>query len=87
MKVISYIPSRFQTVRVVRIMFFLLVLTTITFAGYAASSLDNLKVKTQLGNLEKQLAELEKSQNTMIATQGEIIEDIRNLKVWVNKRR
>lgn len=58
-----------------------------SFKGFAASSLESTKMKSRLANIEKQLTELEQSQNEIIAVQNEIIADIKNLKIWVNKRR
>ena len=67
----------------------LLILSLFAFLIFISSSLfaaSDLTAERRLSTLEKKLDEIEKSQSEVLAAQDEIIAEIKNLKIWVNKR-
>lgn len=53
----------------------------------AESSAELVKLSTRLQVAEQKLEAFKKSQNGVLAAQDKIIEEIKNLKIWVNKNR
>ena len=63
-------------------------LTLLIVGGRASFAEDTSpQANTKLRNLEMGLQEIEKSQTAMLASQDEIVTEIKNLKIWVNKHR
>jgi len=74
-----------ESIRTLTRIWFAFVMVTGLLFGNPAFAQDD--VLQRLNGLEKRLSELKLSQQTALENQKNTVEEIKNLKIWVNKRR